>query len=137
MVFLGVVLAIAAVVAGIEVITQNSSSASLDFFGHNVPGVHTEARVFIVGMAVAAVIAAGLAMSSVSLVRKMRSRRELLDLREEREESMEALKTQNRQLRRELAHARSGGAPRTAEVPVSPGPRVAREPASPFFDNRA
>jgi hypothetical protein len=139
MVFLGIVLATAAVVVGVGVITENSSSASLSVFGQHVPGVHTEARVFIAGVIVATFIIAGLAMSSLSLLRSMRARRELHDLREEREESMSALVKKNQQLQQELARTRSGAgsAPVTGEVPVSPEQGRDRQPASPFFDHSA
>jgi uncharacterized integral membrane protein len=136
MVFLGVVLAAAAVVVAIGLIAENSSVASLSLFGHHVPGVHTEARVVIAGMIVAAFVGAGLTMSSLSLLRSMRARRELRDLRDERQESMSALQMQNQQLQRELARARAGAgnAPVTGEVPVAPRRGRDREPVSPFFD---
>lgn len=136
MVFLGVVLAAAAVVVAIGLIAENSSAASLSLFGHNVPGVHTEARVIIVGMIVAAFVGVGLAMSSLSLLRSMRVRRELRDLRDERQESMSALQMENQQLQRELARARAdtGSAPVTGDVPVAPQRGRNREPVSPFFD---
>lgn len=138
MVFLGIVLAAAAVGVGIGVITENSSAASLGVFGHHVPGVHTEAQVFMAGLAVATLVIAGLAVSSLSLLRSMRARRELLDLREEREESMSTLEKKNQQLQRELARARGGvgSAPVTGEEPVWPRQRN-QEPVSPFFDHSA
>lgn len=139
MVFLGIVLAAAAVGVGVGVIAENSSSASLSVFGQNVPGVHTEAQVFIVGVIVATFVIAGIAVSSLSLLRSMRARRELRDLREERQESMSTLEMKNQQLQRELARARggAGSAPVTGEMPVSPGQGRDREPASPFFDHSA
>lgn len=139
MVFLGIVLAAAAVAVGVGVITENSSSASLNVFGQHVPGIHTEAHVFIAGMIVATFVIAGLVVSSLSLLRSMRVRREFHDLREEREESMSTLAMQNQQLQQELARARggAGSAPVTGEVPVSPRQGHDREPASPFFDQSA
>ncbi|GLY74474.1 hypothetical protein [Actinoallomurus iriomotensis] len=139
MVFVGVVVAVAAVVVGIEVIVHNSSSASLGFFGYHVPGVHTEAQVFAAGLIVAFVAGGGLAMAWISLLRKARVRRELHDLREEREETMASLERKNQQLERELARVRGGAtsAPVTGEVPVASGRRRDREPVSPFFDNPA
>jgi type VI protein secretion system component VasK len=124
------------VVVAIGLIAENSSVASLSLFGHNVPGVHTESRVVIVGMVVAAFICAGLAASWLSLLRSMRARRELHDLRDERQESMSALQMQNQQLQRELARVRAGagGGPVTGEVPVAPQRGRDREPVSPFFD---
>ena len=137
MVFLGIVLATAAVGLGIAVIAENSSAASLSVFGHHVPGVSTGGQVFIVGVIVATFCFVGLAMSSLSLGRSRRVRRELRDLREDREESMATLETKNQQLQQELARARggSGNAPVTGEVPVWPRRRRDREPASPFFDH--
>lgn len=139
MVFLGIVLAAAAVGVGIGVIAENSSSASLGLFGHHVPGVNTEAQVFIAGLIVATFVIAGLGMSSLSLLRSARARRDLRDLREEREESMSTLVMKNQQLERELARARGGvgSAPSTGEVPVPPRQGRDREPVSPFFDHSA
>ena len=136
MVFLGVVLAAAAVVVAIGLVAENSSAASLSLFGHQMPGVHTEARVIIVGMVVAGFVGAGLTVSSLSLLRSMRVRRELRDLRDERQESMSALQTKNQQLQRELARVRAGAgsAPVTGEVPVAPQRGRDRDPVSPFFD---
>jgi len=136
MVILGIALAAVAVGVGIGVIAENSSSASLSVFGQDVPGVHTEARVFIFGLIVATLVIAGLAASSLSVVRSMRARRELRDLREEREESMSTLEMKNQQLQRELARARSGAgrAPAADEGPVWPR-QSDQEPASPFFDH--
>lgn len=125
MVFLGLVLAAAAVAAGAGVITANSSPASLTAFGRNVPGVHTEAEVFIGGMILATVFVVGLGFASLSLLRAARARREFRDLRDEREESMSALVRKNHQLQQELARARSGApsAPTATEVPVYPPAR--------------
>ena len=121
MVFLGIVLAAAAVAVGAGVIAENSSSASLSVFGQHVPGIHTEARVFIAGLIVGALVIAGLWVSSLSLLRSMRLRREFHDLREEREESMSALVMKNQQLQQELARTRgrAGTAPMTGEVPLT------------------
>jgi hypothetical protein len=139
MVFLGIVLAAAAVGVGVGVIAENSSPASLSLLGHQVPGVNTEARVFIAGMVVATFVIAGLALSSLTLLRSGRARRELRDLREEHQESISTLMIKNQQLQRELAHTRSGAgsAPSTGEVPVQPRQGRDREPASPFFDHSA
>jgi hypothetical protein len=137
MVFLGIVLAVAAVAVGAGVIAENSSSASLSIFGQHVPGVHTGAQVFIVGGIVATFVIAGLAMSSLSLLRSMRVRRELRDLRDEREESMSALVMKNQQLQQELARTRGSAESGSVTGQVPPTPRHSRdpEPASPFFDH--
>jgi hypothetical protein len=136
-IILGIVLAAAAIGAAVGVIAENSSSASLSVFGQHVPGLHTEAQIFIVGMIVAAFAFAGLAVSSLSVARSVRVRRELHDLRSEHKESMSTLEVKNQQLKRELARARSdaGSAPATGETPVWPRQdRAAKEPESPFFE---
>lgn len=135
MVFLGVIVAVVAVVAGIELVVQNSSSASLEFFGHGIPGVHTEAQVLMVGAVVAFVVFGGFAVSVAALLRNMRVRRELHDLRDERQESIATLEMKNQQLQRELTRLRGG--PATDEAPVSPDRHFEREPVSPFFDHPA
>lgn len=135
MVFLGVIVAVVAVVAGIELFVQNSSSASLSFFGHHIPGVHTEAQVLIVGAVVAFLVFVGFAMSVTALLRNLRVRRELHDLRDERQESIATLEMKNQQLQRELTRLRGG--PATDEAQVAPDPRFEREPVSPFFDHPA
>jgi hypothetical protein len=140
MVFLGIVLAAAAVAVAAGVIAENSSAGSLSVFSHHVPGVTTEARVFIAGVVVAAFVFAGLTLAALSLGRSLRVRRELQDLRDEREESMSTLERKNEQLQRELARARAGAAgsaPATGEVPVWPRESQERESASPFFDHPA
>lgn len=139
MVFLGIILAVAAVAVGVGIVAENSSSASLSIFGHPVPGVHTGAEVFIVGGIVATFVIVGLAISWLSLLRSIRVRRELHDLRDDREESMSELVAKNRQLQQELARARgtAGSAPKTGQVPVTPQQGRTREPASPFFDHSA
>ncbi|MGH3387720.1 MAG: hypothetical protein ACRDOO_02440 [Actinomadura sp.] len=139
MVILGIVLAAAAIGVSVGVFTENSSSAALTVFGQQVPGVHTQAQVFIAGMVVAMFVFTGLTVSSRSLLRSMRVRRELHDLREERAESMSTLEMKNQQLQRELTRARSdaGSAPSTGEVPVWPRKSPDREPDSPFFDRTA
>jgi hypothetical protein len=152
MVILGIVLAAAAVGVGAGVVMENSASASLSVFGQSVPGVHTDAQVFIVGGIVAIFAYSGFMMALFSVLRSMRARRELRDLRDEREESMATLEKRNQQLQRELVRARSdvgpagpagaamdaGGAPVTQEVPVWPRKGAgAREPESPFFDRSA
>jgi hypothetical protein len=132
MVFLGIVLAAVAVAIGVGVIVENSSSASLTFFNHHVPGVTSEAHVFIAGAVVATFVFAGLAMAMLSLGRAVRARRELQDLRDEHQETMSTLKRKNQQLQRELAHAHAAGS--APEVSGRPG-GVRTEPASPFFDH--
>lgn len=137
MVFLGIVVAVAAVAAGAGVIAGSSSPASLGVFGQHLPGVHTGAQAFILGAVAATLVIAGLAVSWLSLLRSLRVRRELGDLRDEREEAVSALMARNEQLARELSHARAG-----ADGAPVPGPHTSPqqhdpEPASPFFDHSA
>ncbi len=138
MVFLGIVLAATAVGVAVGIVTENSTSASLSLFGHHVPAVNTEARVFIAGLIVGMLVIAGLSMASRSMRRSSQARREFRDLREERQESISTLLTQNQQLQRELARSRAAGsAPMTGEMPATPRQGRDREPASPFFDHSA
>jgi hypothetical protein len=150
MVFLGILVAAAAVGAGVGIVAENSAAASLSVFGRHIPGVSTQAHVFILGVLVALVFVVGLTIATLSLGRSVRVRRELRDLREEHRESMTELELEKRQLERELARART-----TADAP-RPGPRPngmptagppsrggiphtrpnAIRPDSPFFEQR-
>ncbi len=138
MVFLGILLAAAAVALAIGVVTENSASASLSIFGRHVPGVSSEAQVFVAGVVVAIFIVIGLMIAVLALGRTMRVRRELRDLREVHHESMTTLEAEKEQLQRELARARkrSAGMPTAGGMPTGPRP-AHRDPASPFFDQSA
>lgn len=143
MVFLGIVLAAIAVAVAAGIVAENSSSASLRILGHDLPGVHTGAQVFLVGCVVATFVIVGLGVSWLALMRSLRLRRELRDLRDDQEESMSALVLKNEQLQRELARSRAGvgadavGAPTGAPMPASPQRGRGAEPDSPFFDGSA
>jgi uncharacterized protein HemX len=115
-IFLGLVLAGAAVALCIGVVLENGSPAQLNTFGHTVPGVTTEWQVFLAGVIVAALLMAGLTVVFFGLGRAIRTREELRQIRAEAEESISALQLQKRQLQRELANARAGTepAPQTA-----------------------
>lgn len=116
MVFLGILLAAAAVATAVAVVTENSASASVNLLGHHVPGVSTQAHIFILGVIVSLIFVVGLTIASLALGRSVRVHRELRELRVEHRESLSSLEMEKRQLERELARAR-GGTP-----PSRPGP---------------
>jgi hypothetical protein len=138
MVFLGILIAGAAVGLGIAIVAENSTSASLSVFGQHVPGVTSDAQIFLAGAVVTIFLVIGLAIAVLALGRSMRNRRELRHLREEHEESMTALELEKKQLERELARARNGAAlPAPGDVQVVPRRSSDRDPVSPFFDQPA
>jgi uncharacterized protein HemX len=122
-VFLGLVVATAAVIAGASVVLDNGGTAELSAFGETVPGVTAQWHVFLAGAGVAIVFMAGMTLAFFGLSRSIRLRRELRDLREEHEESLTTMEMEKRQLQRELARARreAGSAPGRSEpmVPYS------------------
>jgi hypothetical protein len=132
MVLLGIVLAGAAVALVIGVIAENSATASMSVFGQHVPGVTSEAQVFVGGVIVTIFFVIGLAISSLALGRSMRVRRELRALREEHEESLTALEMERQQFQRELARARGGRGQAANNMPAAG--RQSRDPVSPFFE---
>lgn len=146
MVFLGIILAAAAVGAGIGIVAESSAPATLSVFGQHVPGVSSQGQVFISGVLVTVLFGVGMLIAILSLGRSMRVRRELRDLRDEHEESLTTLERENQQLQRELARARGGRssvtapdapvADRPGRPPVAPRPATPRpnDPVSPFFD---
>jgi cation transport ATPase len=136
MVFLGILLASVAVSVVVGIIAENSAPATLIIFGQHVPGVTSEAQVFVAGVIVTIFFVIGLALSSLSLGRSMRVRRELRELREEHEESLSTIEMERQQFQRELARARGRrGAQTSGDVPVAG--RQPRDPVSPFFDQSA
>jgi hypothetical protein len=152
MVFLGILVAAAAVGVGVGIVAENSAAASLSVFGRHIPGVSTQAHVFILGVIVALIFVVGLTIATMALGRSVRVHRELRDLREEHRESMTSLEMEKRQLERELARARNvadprrpapgprrdgmptAGRPTTEDIP-QPRPNAFR-PDSPFFEQR-
>jgi hypothetical protein len=138
-VLLGIVLAGVAVSVVVSIIAENSAPATLTVFGQHIPGVTSEAQVFVAGVIVTIFFVIGLAISSLSLGRSMRVRRELRELREEHEESLSTLEMERQQFQRELARARStrGGAPVGGDVPVAGQHSRDRDAVSPFFDQSA
>jgi hypothetical protein len=148
MVFLGILLAAAAVGVGVGIVAENSAAASLSVFGRHIPGVSTQAHVFILGVLVAIIFVVGLTIATLALGRSVRVHRELRDLREEHRESLTSLEMEKRQLERELARARNtnprpapgrDGMP-TAGRPATGGTPQTRpnafRPDSPFFEQR-
>lgn len=106
MVFLGVLLAAAAVATAVALVAENSAPASLSLFGHHVPGVNTQAHIFVLGVIVTLIFVVGLTVASLALGRTVRVHRELRELRVEHRESMSSLEMEKQQLERELARAR-------------------------------
>jgi uncharacterized integral membrane protein len=128
MIFLGVLLAGAAVAVAVAIISENTAPATLSLFGRHVPGVTSEAQVFVAGVIVTIFFVIGLTISSLALGRSMRVRRELRELREEREDSLTTLEMERQQFQRELARARG------SQTDVRVAGHRKEEPASPFFD---
>jgi hypothetical protein len=134
MIFVGILLAGAAVCVAVGLIAENTAPATLNVFGQHIPGVTSEAQVFVAGVIVTIFFVIGLTISSLALGRSMRVRRELRDLREEHEESLSTLEMERQQFQRELARARNTRAAQTTgDIPVAGH----RDPVSPFFDQSA
>ncbi|WP_131735666.1 hypothetical protein [Actinomadura roseirufa] len=108
MVFLGLVLVLAAVVVAAAVVVDNTGATSLTVFGHEVPGVTEQWHVFMAGAVVAIVFMAGAAVAVLGVRHAIGLRRELRDLREEHEESLQTLEMERRKLQQALAQARRG-----------------------------
>ena len=138
MILLGILLAGAAVCVAVGIVADNSAPATLSVFSQHVPGVTSEAQVFVAGIIVSIFFVIGLAIASLALGRSMRVRQELRNLREEREESLTALELERQQLQRELARARGTHRTQTTgDVPVAGHQPRDRDPVSPFFDQSA
>ncbi|MEW2357472.1 hypothetical protein [Spirillospora sp. NPDC029432] len=147
MVFLGLLLAAAAVTAATGIVLSNDGAATLTVFGETVPGVSNQWQIFMCGALVAVVFMAGMTMAFLGFGRLMRTRRDLRYLREEHEESLTTLEMEKRQLQRELARVRGGkpGAPAAPARPSVPQPRGPRNGDTPlagaaarsdFFDRK-
>ncbi|MFG1998415.1 hypothetical protein ACGFNU_04630 [Spirillospora sp. NPDC048911] len=115
MMFLGLALAVAAVVVGAAVVLDNTGDARISAFGDTVPGITSEWQVFLAGVVVAILFMAGITIAAFGFNRSARVRRELRDLREEHEESIHTLELEKRQLQRELARFRQSTAPGAAD----------------------
>lgn len=139
MVFVGIFLVAVAVGLGADILTEGSGTASLSVFGWRLPGVTTQADVFIVGVVFTLILAVGVVVTVLGAGRLLRVRRELRALREGHQESLNSLEMEKRELERELARARSAGqsdgltaadlpsVPRSRPIEISPE-------GSPFFE---
>ncbi|WP_242908482.1 hypothetical protein [Actinomadura terrae] len=108
MIFLGLVIALAAVVVGAAVVLDGTGAAQLTLFGDSVPGVTEQWHVFMAGVVVAIVFMAGAGVAALGFKRVMGMRRELRDLRDEHAESLRTLELERRKLQQALAQARRG-----------------------------
>ncbi|GAA4398078.1 hypothetical protein GCM10023088_81790 [Actinomadura verrucosospora] len=108
MIFLGLLVALAAGAVGVAVVLDNPDAAQLTVFGDEVPGVTSQWHVFMAGAVVAIVFMAGMMVASLGFRRTMNMRRELRDLRDEHEESLQTLEMERRRLQQALAQARRG-----------------------------
>jgi hypothetical protein len=106
MIFLGLVVAVAAVVIGTAVVVDSAGAGELVAFGETVPGITEEWQVFIAGAVVAIAFMAGLAVTVLGIRRSIGIRREIQDLRDGHEESLQTLEMEKRQLELELAQVR-------------------------------
>jgi uncharacterized membrane protein YciS (DUF1049 family) len=118
MIFLGLIVVLAAVVVGVAVVLDNSGNAQMSVFGDEIPGITQQWHLFMAGAVVAIVFMAGLTVATLGFRRAMNMRRELRDLRDEHEESMQTLELERRKLQQALAQARR-------EQPSVPAQRVA------------
>ncbi|WP_026402940.1 hypothetical protein [Actinomadura rifamycini] len=121
MIFLGLVLVLAAVLAAVAVVLDNTGEAGLTAFGDSVPGVTEEWHVFMAGAVVAVVFMAGVMVAAFGFKHAIEMRRELRDLRDEHEESLQTLEMERRKLQQALAQARRG----MGDEPSIPAQRVA------------
>ncbi|RSN70163.1 hypothetical protein [Actinomadura sp. WAC 06369] len=121
MIFLGLVLVLAAVLAAVAVMLDNTGEAGLTAFGDSVPGVTEEWHVFMAGAVVAVVFMAGVMVAAFGFKHAIEMRRELRDLRDEHEESLQTLEMERRKLQQALAQARRG----MGDEPSIPAQRVA------------
>ncbi|GAA4329091.1 hypothetical protein AB0C84_15210 [Actinomadura sp. NPDC048955] len=108
MIFLGLLVALAAGAVGVAVVLDNPGAARLTLFGDEVPGVTSQWQVFMAGAVVAILFMAGMMVASLGFRRAMNMRRELRDLRDEHEESLQTLEMERRKLQQALAQARRG-----------------------------
>jgi uncharacterized integral membrane protein len=135
MIFLGLVIAAAAVGVGVAVVLDNTDTAQLTLFGEAIPGITGQWHVFAAGAAVAVVFMSGMLVVVLGVVRAVRVRRELRDLRDEHEESLTTLEMEKRHLQRELARARR------EQSPIVPAPQQGASgsamAAPRFFDSSA
>lgn len=121
MIFLGLIVVLAAAVAGVAVVLDNSGEAQMTVFGDEVPGITEQWHVFMAGAVVAIVFMVGVMIAALGFKRAIEMRRELRDLRDEHEESLQTLEIERRKLQQALAQARRG----MDDQPSVPAQRVA------------
>lgn len=107
MLFIGLIMAGAAVVVGAAIVIDNADPTELGLLGTTVPGITSEWQVFLAGAAVAVVFMAGLTFASFGMGRSLRKRREYRSLRDDHEEFIHTLEMEKAQLQRELARRRA------------------------------
>jgi uncharacterized integral membrane protein len=138
-IFLGLLIAAAAVGLGVGAVLDNATDAQLTFFGNAVPGITSTWHVFLAGAVVALVFMGGMIVGMLGIGRAARVRRELRDLRDEHEESLTTLEMEKRHLQRELARARQqppAQAPTPAQTQASVPPQHPRGPGSKVSSSR-
>lgn len=121
MIFLGLIVALAAAVAGVAVVLDNTGEVQMSVFGEQIPGITQQWHVFMAGAVVAIVFMSGVMVAALGFRRAMNVRRELRDLRDEHEESLQTLEMERRRLQQALAQARRG----MDDQPPVPAQRVA------------
>ncbi|MEU8800728.1 hypothetical protein [Spirillospora sp. NPDC048819] len=121
MIFLGLIVTLAAIVAGVAVVLGNTGDAQMTMFGDSVPGITEQWHVFMAGAVVSIVFMAGMLVVALGFKRAVNARRELRDLRDEHEESLQTLEMERRKLQHALAQARRG----IDDQPSVPAQRVA------------
>lgn len=121
MIFLGLIVALAAAVAGVAVVLDNTGGVQMSMFGEQIPGITQQWHVFMAGAVVAIVFMSGVMVAALGFRRAMNVRRELRELRDEHEESLQTLEMERRRLQQALAQARRG----MDDQPPVPAQRVA------------
>lgn len=120
MIFLGLVVTLAAVVVGVAVVLDNTGEAQVTVFGDAVPGITEQWHVFMAGVVVAIVFMAGMTVLTLGFKRAVGMRRELRDLRDEHAESLQTLEMERRKLQQALAQARRNDQPPVPAQRVAP-----------------
>ncbi|TDB84009.1 hypothetical protein E1264_26275 [Actinomadura sp. KC216] len=108
MIFLGLIVILAAVAVSVAAVLDNTGDAQMTVFGDEVPGITDQWHVFMAGAVVAIVFMVGVMIVTLGLKRALSMRRELRDLRDEHEESLQTLELERRKLQQALAQARRG-----------------------------
>ncbi|WP_067832374.1 hypothetical protein [Actinomadura kijaniata] len=135
--FVGLVLAVAAVAAAVGVVMANSAPTTLTVFGEAVPGVAHQWQVFLAGGAVATVFIVGMMVTFIGAGRTIRARRDLKEMRAKHEKSLTTLEMEKRQLQQELARVRRSQAAAPAPVPAPTPGRSAPAPGRPVASRPA